>query len=298
MRITDRILQANFLNNLSNVRSQLSEKQEKLATGKNINRPSDDPLGTARLLRLNSEIENITTYNNSIDEGMAFVNTTTSALEGIQNESSRLLTYLTSARDATKDVKDFAPKVQAAIDNILSYANIKYGGKYIFGGTDHTHVPYGLDATSSFVEEKTSHLDGTQKIRVSSSSTIQVNIPGRDVFGTVGNPPGTDIFNSLIDIRDRLAAGESPTNADLETINSFNDHVLSELTVVGNMYNRLSDAKTLLETQRQDVETLMGKVQEVDIARAIVDMKDLQSSMDRTLQISSYVLPKSLLDYL
>jgi flagellar hook-associated protein 3 FlgL len=298
MRITDRILQANFLNNLSNIRSQLSEKQEKLSTGKNINRPSDDPLGTARLLRLNSEIENITTYNNSIDEGMAFVNTTTSALEGIQNESSRLLTYLTSARDATKDVKDFAPKVQAAIDNILSYANIKYGGKYIFGGTDHTKAPYGLDATSSFYEEKTAHLDGIQKIRVSSSSTMQVNIPGRDVFGQVGNPPGTDIFNSLIDIRDRLAAGQAPTNADMETINNFNDNVLSELTVAGNTYNRLSDAKTLLESQRQDVETLMGKVQEVDVARAIVDMKDLQSSMDRTLQISSYVLPKSLLDYL
>ena len=298
MRVTDSMLQAVFLNNLQNVKSQMGETQEKLATGKNINRPSDNPLGTARLLRLNNEIENIKTYNDAVDEGMAFVSTTTSSLEGIQQEASRLITYMTSVRDATKDPKDFAAKIQTSIDNLLAYANTKYGGKYIFGGTDHTEKPYGMDPTNTFVEEKTSHLDGAQRIRISSSATLQVNIPGRDVFGTVDNPPGTDIFNSLIDLKNRLAAGETPTNGDIQMLNDFNDNVLSELTVAGNLYNRLSDAKSLLDTQRQDVETLMGKVQEVDVARAIVDLKDLQTTMDRTLQISSYVLPKSLLDYL
>ena len=298
MRITDRMMQSIFLNNLQNVKSQMGETQEKLATGKNINRPSDDPLGTARLLRLNNEIENIRTYNNSVDDGMAFVSTTTSSLEGIQAEASRLITFMTSARDSTKDPKDFAAKVQTSIDNLLAYANTKYGGKYIFGGTDHSEKPYGMDSTNTYVEEKTAHLDGEQKIRISSSATLQINIPGRDVFGTVGNPPGTDIFNSLIDLKNRLASGEMPTDADFKTLNDFNDNVLSELTVAGNLYNRLSDAKSLLETQRQDVETLMGKVQEVDVARAIVDLKDLQTTMDRTLQISSFILPKSLLDYL
>ncbi len=298
MRVTDRMLQSMFLSNMNNTKTQLADTQEKLATGKKINRPSDDPLGTARLLRLNNEIEDIKTYSNTVDEGMAYVNSTTSALEGIQSEASRLITYMTSARDATKDPKDFAAKVQTSIDNLLAYANTKYGDKYIFGGTDHSEKPYGMDSTNTFVEEKTSHLDGAQKIRISSSATLQINIPGRDVFGTVGNPPGTDIFNSLIDLKNRLASGEMPTDADLKMLNDFNDNVLSELTVSGNLYNRLSDAKSLLETQRQDVETLMGKVQEVDIARAIVDLKDLQTTMDRTLQISSYVLPKSLLDYL
>ncbi len=298
MRITDKSLQAIFLNNLSEVRKQLNQTQTKIALGKKITKPSDEPFGATRLMRLNSQIEDIDTYLKNIDNGMSFTDITISVMNKIQEQVSNVIADLSNSIDATENPQDFANKVDLALENLLSLANYKFNGKYIFGGTNRDEAPYGWDATNSFIEEKTTSLDGYQRIRISGTVTQKINEPGRDLFGTVGNPPGTDLFNSLISIKEKLENGEIVSADDLENLNNINEHIISETTKMGTYYKRMEDQKTLLENLRLDVESLMAKEQEVDVPRAIMDMQNYQASLDRTLKISAQILPKSLLDYL
>ena len=298
MRITDKSLQTIFLNNLSEVRSQLNETQTKIALGKKITKPSDDPFGATRLIRLNSQIEDIDTYLKNIDNGMSYTDMTISVMNQIQEHVANVIADLSNSVDATENPEDFANKVDLALENLLSLANYKFNGKYIFGGTNRDEAPYGWDSTHTFIEEKTTSLDGYQKIRISNTVTQKINEPGRELFGTDGNPPGTDLFNSLISIKEKLENGETVSADDIQNLDDINEHILSEITKMGTYYKRMEDQKTLLDNLRLDVESLMAQEQDVDIARATVDLQNYQASLDRTLKISAQILPKSLLDYL
>jgi flagellar hook-associated protein 3 FlgL len=297
MRVTSRSLQDAFLNNLSDVKKRLQEKQTEIAIGKKITKPSDNPFGTARLMRLNSQIEDIDTYLTNIDNGMSNVEMTTSVMEQIQQQVADLVADLSNSLDATENKEDYAKKVDLALENLLSLANYKFNDKYIFGGTNQSEAPYGWNAAGTGIEEKTTALDGYQKIRISNTVTQKINEPGRDLFGTV-TPGGNDVFNLLISIKDKLDAGENVDASDIKALDDINTHMISEVTKMGNYYKRMEDSQTLLENLRLNVESLMSKEQEVDMARAIMDMENYQASLDRTLKISAQILPKSLLDYL
>ncbi len=298
MRVTSKNIQDLYLTNLNDVRKRLQDKQTEVALGKKITKPSDDPFGTTRLLRLNSQMEDIDTYLGNIDDGMSQVEMTISVMEQIQGQVEQTMADLSASVDATENKEDYAQMVDLALENILSLANYKFNGKYIFGGTDRSEAPYGWDSTGTFIEEKTTALDGYQKIRISNTVTQKINEPGRDLFGEVGDPPGTDVFNLLNSIKTKLENGENVDASDLESLDEINSHMISEITKMGNYYKRMEDSQTLLQNLKLDVETLMSKEQEVDMARAIMDMENYQASLDRTLKLSAQIMPKSLLDYL
>ncbi len=298
MRVTSKTVQDLFLNNLNDVRKRLQEKQTQVALGKKITKPSDNPFGATRLLRLNSQIEDIDTYLSNIDNGMSQVEMTISVMQKIQEQVEKTMGDLSASLDATENKQDYAEMVDLALENLLSLANYRFNGKYIFGGTNRSEAPYGWDATNSFIEEKTTALDGYQRIKISGTVTQKINEPGRDLFGTVGNPPGTDVFNLLVSIKNKLESGQNVDASDIEQLDEINSHMITEITKMGNYYKRMDDSKTLLENLRLDVESLMAKEQDVDMSRAIMEMENYQASLDRTLKISAQMLPKSLLDYL
>ncbi len=298
MRVTDRTIQSSFLYNLNDIKSRLSEKQVQITTGQKINKPSDDPSGTARLFRLNKQIEDLKTFQNNIDEGLSFVNNTILNLETIQAQSQDILTKLTEATNSAVAQADYAPKIEAAINIILDAANAKYADKYIFSGTDYSTKPYDWNAGGTAIETLSTGIDESRSIRISSTTTQKMNITGFELFGEVANPPGTDIFNRLIDIKTRLENGEMPTTSDIEAVDEFNTNVINKLSIAGNYYNRMQDMQTLLENQALDLNTLLAKEQEVDLSKAIMEMNNLQISMDRAIEVSSTILPKTLLDYL
>lgn len=108
----------------------------------------------------------------------------------------------------------------------------------------------------------------------------------------------SDIFNTLISIRDGLRAGNRPTAKQVEMINGFNDHLIGKLSEAGNIKNRLDSTDELLENQKLDLTDLLSKEKDVDQAAAIIEMQTEEYNLNTIYRISSMVLPKSLLDYL
>ncbi|MFA8341704.1 MAG: flagellar hook-associated protein FlgL [Rhodothermaceae bacterium] len=108
----------------------------------------------------------------------------------------------------------------------------------------------------------------------------------------------SDIFNTLISIRDGLRAGNRPNAKQVEMINGFNDHLIGKLSEAGNIKNRLDSTDELLENQKLDLTDLLSKEKDVDQAAAIIEMQTEEYNLNTIYRISSMVLPKSLLDYL
>jgi flagellar hook-associated protein 3 FlgL len=276
----------------------MTKTQEQMTTQSKINRPSDSPLGTNRLLRLNNEMQDITTYLDNVTNSYTTVDSTINAMDGIQTRMQSVLVDLTSANNATVEdnLDTFADELQVSLDTILEFANSKFNGKYLFGGTDNSQQPYGKNGTPppEYVQN-TLDTSGEHKVKISSNISQKINITGDELFGTID---GTDLFNRLNDIIVNLRAGIQPTAAEVKEMEDFSGKILNKLSVAGNIKNRLTDSEELLNTQKLNVEELISKEKDVDMARAIVDYENQQFNLDVTYKVSSMILPKSLLDYL
>ncbi|MBU2492235.1 MAG: hypothetical protein KJ571_06380 [Bacteroidetes bacterium] len=298
MRVTDRLLQNSYLYNLNTNKNSITKTQEQLTTQSKINRPSDSPLGTNRLLRLNNEMQNISTYLDNVTNSFANVDATINAMDGIQNQLQSVLVDLTSVNNATIEgnLDTFADQLQVSLDSILEYANSNFNGKYLFGGTDNSQAPYGKNGTPppEYIQN-TADAGGQQKIKISGNISQKINITGEELFGTID---GTDMFNKLNDIIVNLRSGVKPDASEVKEMEDIYGKVLNKLSVAGNIKNRLLDTEELLKTQELNVEELISKEKDVDMARAIVDYENQQFNLDLTYKVSSMILPKSLLDYL
>lgn len=298
MRVTDRLLQNSYLYNLGINKTAMTKTQEQMTTQSKINRPSDSPLGTNRLLRLNNEMQDISTHMNNVTNSYATVDATINSMEGIQNNLQDVLVNLTSVNNATVegDLDSFADQLQVYLDSIVEFANSNFNGKYLFGGTDNSQQPYGKNgAPPPAYIQNTADTSGVQKVKISANISQKINISGDELFGTID---GTDMFNKLNDIIANLRIGIKPPASEVKDMENFNSKVLNKLSVAGNIKNRLTDTEELLKTQKLNVEELISKEKDVDMARAIVDYENQQFNLDVTYKVSSMILPKSLLDYL
>ncbi|MCP5063278.1 MAG: flagellar hook-associated protein 3 [Ignavibacteriae bacterium] len=107
-----------------------------------------------------------------------------------------------------------------------------------------------------------------------------------------------DIFNTLISIRDGLMDGIKPTDEQVQLVKDFNQHLINHTTSAGGISNKLTSAEIVLGNRETEVTELLSIEQDVNVARALIDLETTQYALDLTYKISSMILPKSLLDYL
>ena len=107
-----------------------------------------------------------------------------------------------------------------------------------------------------------------------------------------------DIFNTLISIRDQLNNGEKPSSEQVEIVNEFHQHLLNKLSAAGGVTNKLDSTAGILTNREIEISELLSLEKDVDIAQALIDLESAQYTLDISYQISSMILPKSLMDYL
>jgi len=107
-----------------------------------------------------------------------------------------------------------------------------------------------------------------------------------------------DILNTLLTIKNKLANGELPTDKEVARVESFNQRILNKLANAGNIINKLQDTKDVLSNQQFVLTGLISDEQDVDVAKAVLELQNQDYILQLSYKISSMVLPKSLLDYI
>jgi flagellar hook-associated protein 3 FlgL len=297
MRISDILISNNYLNSLNGTKSKIERLGSQLASGVKVSKPSDSPSGTAKILRFYNQLTQSDVYSKNISNSISFLNETTFAMENIQSELVKVLTNITELSNAanSENLDSFADQIDLSLDAILNSANSQYDGKYLFGGTDFSSVPYGFSDDLSSVELKVSDVSGIQKVKVSQNILQKINMTGTEVFGAIGDD---DIFNTLIGIRDNLRLGIKPTEEQENIVKNFNKETLDRIAETGNNINHLYDAEELITNQRVNLEELLSKEQEVDAVKATMELQNLDYVLQLSYQIAAMFHPKSILDFL
>lgn len=107
-----------------------------------------------------------------------------------------------------------------------------------------------------------------------------------------------DIFNTLIQIRDNLKNGIKPTDEQVQIVKDFNSNLVNKIAANGNVVKQLNDTSDLITNQQANIEELLSQKQDVDIAKAVTNLQNMNYVLEMNYKLASMFLPKSLLDYL
>ncbi len=302
MRITNNMLSRIFLLNLEKNATRLIQTQERLSTGRRINRPSDDPIGTSKALNLRFLEKQNLQYQKNIEDASSWLNFNDSALGDLQTALIRAKGIAIQGSDSTlndEDRKALAQEVNQILEHILSMANSKFKGKYIFGGTETTTPPYtvtrdGTTGEITAVAPNPAGLDGEMKREIGSGVQISINISGDDVF-----TKDVDIFQTLIDLRDALNGNDpDQIRASLDDLDTSSDQLIVAQSQMGAKANRVETALSWLQDENLNIVKLLSDTEDADMIKEIGNLQQQQVVYQSSLALGGRILLPSLIDFI
>lgn len=108
----------------------------------------------------------------------------------------------------------------------------------------------------------------------------------------------SNILDVLKGIKDSLKAGIQPTDNQIKMVQNFSSLLLRKTTEAGGMLNKVNAISDMLPDQKMQVQSLLSKESDLDVAKAVIEMQSAQYSLDMMYKTSSMLLPKSLIDFL
>lgn len=191
MRVSTNLINMRAVNGMLDQQSRLSELQLQLSSGKRIQSPADDPLGSAKSLNIDQSISVTEQYQRNSDVVKTRLQLEDSILNNVSlvlNRARELSLQGNNASTTDSDRKMLANELGQRLDEILSLANTRdTNGQYIYSGFQVKNQPYSRSAAGGFPY---SGDDGQRMIQVGPSRTVALGNSGRDIFSEIKNGNG------------------------------------------------------------------------------------------------------------
>lgn len=298
MRVTQNMISNRVLQNLGKNMEQLDKLNYQLSSGKKFEKVSDDPSGVVAAMQLDAAIVAHNRYNANVDQAAGLLNTTEGALQDLTNILHRVRELAVQGANGTLDDTDrqgIAFEIKQLRDQVKSIANLDQGGKYLFGGTNLTTAPW--DDTQPAGSEWQGNGE-VIKYQVGQSSFIEVNVPGGAIFRDAP-PAGRPLMQALDSLISNLENGNiQGISRGISDAQANLDNVLRVRAEIGARVNRLDLTKNRLTDQVNNLEALLSKAQDIDMAQVISQLKAQESTYNAALASGARIIQPTLLDFL
>ena len=106
------------------------------------------------------------------------------------------------------------------------------------------------------------------------------------------------VFDKMLEIRDLLLAGTTPSSEDFQTLELMQRTVREQEAKAGAVVQLLDAADAQLIRQRETLLTLRSEKQDVDVAEIGIRLKYEEIMLEAALSAAAQILPKTLMDFL
>lgn len=303
-----------------------------------MNRPSDNPVGAAKVLEVRTEKVNTEQFTSNARLAEAFLNTTDHALEDLTDILMRAkeiaINQSSSASSTPESRLGVAEEVTQLFQRAVSTANRRVGDRYVLGGYKNTEPPVGADG--QYVGDA-----GEIMIEVGREVFIGMNIPGHEVFNT--NPqlalpkaappagsseqkdeapgagpqrtlastdlhtdpamlpqaPNSNLFQELRALRIGLLTGDMDAiRSTLDSFDGLMTRMIANRAKIGARVQGIQGSITTLEKQSVTNAALTSQIEDADLTQVVSDLAKEESVFKSSLASSKHLIQPTLLDFL
>jgi flagellar hook-associated protein 3 FlgL len=267
MQISNKLFNQQQLGNFGRLNKDIQQIQNKISSGKNILKASDDPLAIIQLSAVKDQQELLGKFSSNVDAAQVRLEQANSVMGEITTVLTRMSELTTMAGNGAYDAfnrEAIAREMEQLTDVLLSQVNTKdTRGQSLFSGFNSNVEAFSRD----FHGNVTYNGDrGVQSLQISENMTVNTSIDGGTAFMKVETPDGN---RSLFDIADSAinairSATDVTSFASAEALASLNFTLPNQLQ--NWTFSLEGSAGTASITASVSDQNLQGFVDEINAA--------------------------------
>ncbi|WP_282033773.1 flagellar hook-associated protein FlgL [Metabacillus indicus] len=292
MRVTQSMLAANSLRNLSKSYEKMGTYQDQLATGKKISRPSDDPVVAMKGMHYRTNLTEVEQYQRNISEAYQWMENSEAGIEQGTQVLQRVRELVVQASNGTnspEDLKAIGAEIKQLKEDLVGSANTQVAGNYIFNGTETKKAPVTLnaDGTVTVLVDKSPF-----EVEVSKGVSLKANINSDNVFSE-------ELFTVVGSIEKALTSGDaSGLDGLLSDLDRKMDAMTAERAELGARYNRLELIEDRVMKQEVVSTRILSENEDADLEKVIISLTAQESLHRAALSVGARIMQPTLMDFL
>jgi len=242
MRATQTTTYRSLQSFLDRTTDKLSQLQLQAATGKRMNRPSDDPTAISPVLSARTQIMTSNRYIETIESGLDRLDNAEGYLDGMENTLVRVKEIAIAAVNGSlnqQDLLTYAEEVSQLREVLLDAGNAQVDGKYLFAGFEEKTAPFSLNPaypatppSSSVSPVLYAGDNGSLEFEIAPNELVGVNLAGNGfLLGDFDNDGATD--SGAVDIFSLVTALEEALRGNNQPVPMFLPDVAATTTTNG-----------------------------------------------------------------
>lgn len=330
MRVTQKAVNRTYLKGVNRNLLAYTKSTERMNTGRQFSKVSEDVSGTARAFRVRSQLRRDEQYLENIENIQATCDTAEDIARNINDWVKTVRERLVEANGAGKgpdEKKIIAEEVSNLANSIFQAINSQSIGTYVFGGSKN-EAPYYYDEDGNLMFRGGQAVDETGVQRnqfddtevymdigfglnffedgsLDTSSVVMTSNSAIDLLGygtTVVD--GVEMPNNILSLFNKIA-NDLNNNADYDTlstnlkqIENMQSKLLIKITDIGNRSQFLEENKTRIEDEVMRLSERQNDLEATDIAEELIANNTFYAAYQVSLQLGEKIMPMSIFNFM
>ncbi len=300
-RVTPEMSIASTLADINSAQVAMARTQEELSSGLSITEPSDNPYGASQALSLQSALDGLTAYERGAQDGVSWLNTSSSALASINSQAQRareLLLEGVSGINNPADLESIATEVEQLTEGVKQDANTQYAGQYVFSGTLTSTAPYQQGAEDAYQGNA-----GTVSRALGPGASVNVAVNLASVLGSGSGAADGKLLDTLRTIAANLREGspaalETLRSTDLHALDGNLDALSGVQAEAGATTDQLQLTLSRISSLQTTTTTQLANVQDANVAKVSMEFSNEHAAFEAALRAGASIVQESLLEFL
>lgn len=292
MRISTGYQYDSLLFQIENSQSNLSQYQEEISTGKQINTVSDNPVGASQMMSMSTVQAGLTQYTANLNHAKAFISLSDNALSTISGLATQAYQLSVQAANSTTDQAGrdgMVQQINQIESQLVNSANSSLSnGVYLFGGHITNHLPYKVTSAgltyNGDSQPQTVELAPGQTLSMSSNANTHIQ----------------QLYSNLESLKANLQSGNvsAISGTDIANLQQSIQNFSMDRGVIGSALQTVNNTLTDYQRRSTDISSSISQISDVNIADAITKYQTAQTAYQGALTVMSQVSNLSLLSFL
>jgi flagellar hook-associated protein 3 FlgL len=296
------MMTSNFKLHINRQANAMLTQQKRIASGKRVNQPSDDPDATARILAHRSRLERIDQYDHHIKRGKTRIEFTEQTLEQISDLVNRARQIAEEKKGANVTADErlaAADEVKGIYDQVMQLTNMRYENNYIFGGHQTGAEPFTRDASYNVTYSGDA---GDYRMIIGEYSEVSLDADGSLYFHDAGNG-GINIFDELRDLivgleNPNLTLGGTQIDATIDPLFDGREQINLKRAELGPKIYQLDVSQQHWNNFKPKIADALAEEENADVTEAVLVLQSLEIAYESTLATAARMIEPGLMKYL
>lgn len=290
----------NLASSLDQTQSTEQQLTSELSSGVGVTSLSQNPVASGENVLLLNQMQKDDSFTQSSSLVQGQLQVADSALGGVVTQLTQAISVATGANNGTLNsgqLKSISNQLAGIRDEVISLANTSYQGQYIFGGSQTSTAPFTLSQSTSPAITTYNGDEIVNNLQTPDGQTVQLNLPGDQIFTTSGSNSALQALNNLI--ADYANGASVATSVqDTETLSNALSFVSQQRVTLDNSLTRLTTASDAVTNEQTQLTTAQTNLMQADLPQISTQLSLTETQQTALEDVISQLGTGSLFDKL